>query len=91
MSYGLTPTGPRNPPAGLCLLSCSQTQVGAPPLLSSDREMKEKDRYWDCLDQAMEASHGGRNEESLAWLDEAQRAQPEGAEAHNGRGEILWD
>ena len=53
--------------------------------------MKEKDRYWDCLDQAMEASHGGRTEEALAWLDEALRAQPEGAEAHNGRGEILWD
>ena len=53
--------------------------------------MKEKDRYWDCLDQAMEASHGGRTDEALAWLDEALRAQPEGAEAHNGRGEILWD
>jgi len=53
--------------------------------------MSEKDRYWDCLDQAMEASHGGRNEEALAWLDEALRAHPDGAEAHNGRGEILWD
>jgi predicted Zn-dependent protease with MMP-like domain len=50
-----------------------------------------KDRYWDCLDQAMEASHGGRTEEALAWLDEALRAHPDGAEAHNGRGEILWD
>ena len=50
-----------------------------------------KDRYWDCLDQAMEASHGGRTEEALAWLDEALKAQPGGAEAHNGRGEILWD
>jgi predicted Zn-dependent protease with MMP-like domain len=39
----------------------------------------------------MEASHGGRTEEALAWLDEALRAHPEGAEAHNGRGEILWD
>jgi predicted Zn-dependent protease with MMP-like domain/Tfp pilus assembly protein PilF len=43
------------------------------------------------LDQAMEASHGGRTDEALAWLDEALRAHPEGAEAHNGRGEILWD
>jgi predicted Zn-dependent protease with MMP-like domain/predicted negative regulator of RcsB-dependent stress response len=53
--------------------------------------MKDKDRYWDCLDQAMEASHGGRTDEALAWLDEALKAHPEGAEAHNGRGEILWD
>jgi predicted Zn-dependent protease with MMP-like domain len=53
--------------------------------------MKNKDRYWDCLDQAMEASHGGRTDEALAWLDQALIADPEGAEAHNGRGEILWD
>ena len=53
--------------------------------------MKGNDRYWDCLDQAMEASHGGRTDEALAWLDEALRAHPDGAEAHNGRGEILWD
>lgn len=53
--------------------------------------MKDKDRYWDCLDQAMEASHGGRTDEALAWLDEALKAHPNGAEAHNGRGEILWD
>ena len=52
---------------------------------------KDKDRYWDCLDQAMEASHGGRLDEALAWLDEALKAHPAGAEAHNGRGEILWD
>jgi predicted Zn-dependent protease with MMP-like domain len=51
----------------------------------------DKDRYWDCLDQAMEASHGGRIDEALAWLDEALRAHPGGAEAHNGRGEIQWD
>ncbi|MEE8581437.1 MAG: metallopeptidase family protein [Myxococcota bacterium] len=51
----------------------------------------DKDRYWDCLDQAMEASHGGRTEEALAWLDEALKVHPGGAEAHNGRGEILWD
>ena len=53
--------------------------------------MRNNDRYWDCLDQAMEASHGGRTDEALAWLDEALRAHPDGAEAHNGRGEILWD
>jgi predicted Zn-dependent protease with MMP-like domain/Flp pilus assembly protein TadD len=53
--------------------------------------MKDKDRYWDCLDQAMEASHSGRTDEALAWLDEALKADPSGAEAHNGRGEILWD
>ncbi len=53
--------------------------------------MKDRDRYWDCLDQAMEASHSGRTEEALAWLDEALAAHPDGAEAHNGRGEILWD
>ena len=51
----------------------------------------DKDRYWDCLDQAMEASHGGRTDEALAWLEEALKARPGGAEAHNGRGELLWD
>lgn len=55
------------------------------------RTMNNKDRYWDCLDLAMEASHGGRTDEALAWLDEALKARPGGAEAHNGRGEILWD
>jgi tetratricopeptide (TPR) repeat protein len=65
--------------------------AGNPPAASRRRTMKDKDRYWDCLDQAMEASHGGRTEEALAWLDEALKAHPEGAEAHNGRGEILWD
>lgn len=49
------------------------------------------DRYWHCLDQAMEASHGGHTEEAMAWLDEALKENPNGAEAHNGRGEILWD
>jgi predicted Zn-dependent protease with MMP-like domain/Flp pilus assembly protein TadD len=53
--------------------------------------MQDRDKYWDCLDQAMEASSGGRVDEALAWLDEALRANPMGAEAHNGRGEILWD
>lgn len=62
-----------------------------PPSSSDGTMQNNKDRYWDCLDQAMEASHGGRTEEALAWLDEALKAQPGGAEAHNGRGEILWD
>ncbi len=53
--------------------------------------MLDQDRYWDCLDQAMQASSGGRVDEALAWLDEALRANPEGVEAYNGRGEILWD
>ncbi len=53
--------------------------------------MLDRDRYWDCLDQAMEASSTGRGEEALAWIDEALRANPLGAEARNGRGEILWD
>jgi len=53
--------------------------------------MLDRDRYWDCLDQAMEASSNGQTDEALAWLDEALRANPSGAEAHNSRGEILWD
>jgi len=65
--------------------------LGSPPSLLQRRTMKNIDRYWDCLDQAMEASHGGRTDEALAWLDEALVAHPDGAEAHNGRGEILWD
>jgi protein O-GlcNAc transferase len=48
-------------------------------------------RYWDCLDQARQASSGGRGDEALNWLDEAIRLNPHGAEARNGRGEILWD
>ena len=48
----------------------------------------DKDRYWDCLDQAMEASHGGRIDEAMAGLEEARRVQPAGAEAHNCRFEI---
>ena len=53
--------------------------------------MLDRDRYWDCLDQAHQASSGGRIEEALAWFDEALRANPDGAEAHSGRGEIFWD
>ena len=53
--------------------------------------MLDRDRYWDCLDQAIEASSAGRVGEALSWLEEALRANPRGAEAHNGRGEIFWD
>lgn len=53
--------------------------------------MKNRNRYWDCLDQAIDASYGGRADEALQWFDEALKADPSGAEAHNGRGEILWD
>ncbi len=52
---------------------------------------KDPDRYWDCLDRAMDANHVGRTQEALDWLDRALKARPDGAEAHNGRGEILWD
>ena len=53
--------------------------------------MNDNERYWDCLDQAMEASHGGRTEEALQWLDEALKAHPHGAEAHNNLGVALAD
>lgn len=51
--------------------------------------MLDRDRrYRDCLDEAMQAASP---DEALAWLDEALRVQPEGAEAHNLRGELHWD
>jgi predicted Zn-dependent protease with MMP-like domain len=53
--------------------------------------MLDQDKYWDCLDQAWEASSGGQNDVALAWLDAALQANPNGPEARNGRGEILWD
>ena len=53
--------------------------------------MLDRDRYSYCLDQAAEASTSGRLEDALAWLDEAMRADPSGSEAHNTRGELLWD
>jgi len=53
--------------------------------------MRDKDQYWDWLDRAMEAAHRGRPEEALAWLDKALESHPGGAEAHNSRGEILWE
>ena len=45
-----------------------------PPSTATGLMKNDKDRYWDCLDQAMEASHGGRTEEALAWLDAALKA-----------------
>jgi predicted Zn-dependent protease with MMP-like domain/Flp pilus assembly protein TadD len=53
--------------------------------------MRDKDRYWDCLDEAMTAAQEGRTDAALAWLEQALQEHPDGAEAHNGRGEILWD
>jgi predicted Zn-dependent protease with MMP-like domain len=53
--------------------------------------MVDPERYWDCVDQAFECSSSGRYEEALRWLDQALLANPAGAEAYNGRGEILWD
>ena len=80
---------PREPP-GFCY-GGSSPNPPRPLRATHLRTMNDKDRYWDCLDLAMEASHGGRTDEALAWLDEALKARPGGAEAHNGRGEILWD
>src|SRR5262249_36129813 len=37
---------------------------------------REEDRYQRCLDQAKQASSGGRFEEALAWVSEALRANP---------------
>lgn len=53
--------------------------------------MLDRDRYNDCIEQALQARDGGRFDEALAWLEEALRAYPEGAEAHTRRGEIFWD
>jgi predicted Zn-dependent protease with MMP-like domain/Tfp pilus assembly protein PilF len=53
--------------------------------------MRDNDRYWDCLDEAMQAAQEGRTDAALAWLDQALEENPGGAEARNGRGEILWD
>ena len=53
--------------------------------------MLDSDRYWDCLDQAVQASSGGRTDEALAWIEEALKHNPSGSEALNGRGEILWE
>jgi predicted Zn-dependent protease with MMP-like domain/Flp pilus assembly protein TadD len=51
----------------------------------------DKDRYWDFLDEAMQAAQEGRTDAALTWLDQALEENPAGAEARNGRGEILWD
>jgi predicted Zn-dependent protease with MMP-like domain/Flp pilus assembly protein TadD len=53
--------------------------------------MLDRNEYWDCVEQAQQASLGGRGEEALEWLNEALRLNPLGAEAYNGKGEILWD
>jgi predicted Zn-dependent protease with MMP-like domain/Flp pilus assembly protein TadD len=53
--------------------------------------MRDNDQYWDWLDRAMDAAHHGRTDEALVYLDKALQTHPAGAEAHNGRGEILWD
>ena len=74
----------------VCYADCPQRpQLSAGS--SGEGRMEDKERYWDCLDQAMDASHSGRSDEALSWLDEALKANPHGAEAHNGRGEILWE
>jgi predicted Zn-dependent protease with MMP-like domain len=64
---------------------------GRPEANAQHMPSDNKERYWNCLDHAVEATHGGRTEEALAWYDEALKANPGGAEAHNGRGEILWE
>ena len=46
--------------------------------------MRDKDKYWDCLDEAMQAVQEGRTDAALAWLDEALEENPGGAEARNG-------
>ena len=53
--------------------------------------MRDEKGYWDCIDAAMEAAHNGETDKALAWLDKAIESHPQGAEAHNSRGEILWD
>ena len=53
--------------------------------------MLDSDRYWDCLDEAHEASSAGQVDVALEWLEKALEHNPAGAEALNGRGEILWD
>jgi len=53
--------------------------------------MRDKDQYWDWLERGLEAAQKGETEDALACLDKALETHPGGAEAHNGRGEILWD
>ncbi|MFQ5697603.1 MAG: tetratricopeptide repeat protein [Myxococcota bacterium] len=53
--------------------------------------MPDRERYWDCLDHALQASSEGHGDEALTWFDEALKVNPNGGEAHSGRGEILWD
>ena len=53
--------------------------------------MLDSDRYWHCLDEAHEATSSGQADVALEWLEKALEHNPGGAEALNGRGEILWD
>lgn len=53
--------------------------------------MLDRERYWDCLDHALQASSEGHGDEALTWFDEALKVNPGGGEAHSGRGEVLWD
>ncbi len=53
--------------------------------------MQDQERYAYCLDQAEEARTSGRLEQALRWVDQALRANPDGAEAHARRGIVLWD
>ena len=53
--------------------------------------MQDQERYAYCLDQAEEARTSGRLEQARRWVDQALRANPEGAEAHARRGIVLWD
>ncbi len=52
--------------------------------------MLDSDRYWHCLDEAHEATSAGQADVALEWLEKALEHNPGGAEALNGRGEILW-
>ena len=36
--------------------------------LAQPNGVMKDDRYWHCLDQAMEASHGGHTDEAMAWF-----------------------
>jgi tetratricopeptide (TPR) repeat protein len=53
--------------------------------------MLDPEGYWRCLDEAQDASSEGDVDLAMAWLEKALEHNPVGAEALNGRGEILWD
>src|SRR5688572_14530677 len=62
-------------PAGLLESACFGEGCKEQGKSMLDRER----RYQDCLDQARQASSGGRGDEALGWLDEAIRVNPSGA------------